>query len=322
MNLKVNAAPHIRGNFNTTKIMRDVLIALIPATLAGVWIFGTRALAVVAVSILAAFAGEWFWLLISKKPGNLADGSAVVTGLLLALTLPVTVPYPVAAAGGFFATFVVKGLGGGAYQNMFNPALAARALLLFLWPVHVTRFVERGVKVPFAKGLDAVTAATPLHEMQMEVLPDVSLFDMFIGNIGGCIGEVSAAALLLGGIYLLARKVISPRIPVAYLGSVAVFSLVFSKGDNPVGWMLYSLLGGGAVLGGIFMVTDYATSPVTPWGQILYGIGAGTLTVFFRYKGLYPEGVSYAILLMNGASWLLDKKTPPRRFGVRRGNVV
>lgn len=318
MKLKVNSSPHIRGSESTSRIMRDVILALTPAALAGVCLFGTRVLGVAAASILAALAGEWLWQLMAGTPNRLADGSAVVTGLLLALTLPASVPYPVAAAGGFFATFVVKGLGGGAYQNIFNPALAARAFLLLLWPASLTRFVEAGIRLPLVGGVDAVTAATPLHEMQMMTLPESSLADMFLGNIGGCIGEVSAAALLLGGIYLLVRKVISPRIPLAYLGSVAVISLIFSKGEDPVGWMLYSLLGGGVILGAFFMTTDYATSPVTPWGQVIYGIGAGALTVFFRYKGLYPEGVTYAILLMNGAAWFLDQKTAPRRFGCKR----
>ena len=331
MKLKVNSSPHIRGSETTSRIMRDVILALIPAALAGTWFFGPRVPAVVTVSILSAVLGEWLWLTFSKRQGNLSDGAAVVTGLLLALTLPASVPYYVVAAGSFFAVIVVKGMGGGAYQNIFNPALAARAFLLLVWPAGVTRYAQAGIKLPLilhTDGIgaanssfifDAVTAATPLHEMQMQVLPEASVLDMFLGNIGGSIGEVSAAALLLGGVYLIVKKVISPRIPMAYLGTIALVSLVFSKGDDPFGWMIYSVLGGGAILGGFFMATDYATSPVTPVGQILYGVGAGVLTVFFRYKGLYPEGVTYAILLMNGAAWLIDKLTATRRFGVRKG---
>lgn len=322
MKLMVNSSPHIRGNNKTSNIMRDVIIALMPAVVLGGYFFGARALGVVLVSILSALLGEWIWQMVNHKENTLPDGSAAVTGILLALTLPASVPYWVAAVGSLFAVIVVKGLCGGIGQNIFNPALAARAFLLLVWPSYLTRYAVAGTKFSLTSGMaDAVTAATPLHEMQMKVLPETSLWNMFFGNIAGTIGEVSALALILGGIYLVARKVISPRIPLAYLGSVALISLVFSKGDDPIGWMLYSLCGGGVMLGAIFMATDYATSPVTPWGQIIYGVCAGALTVFFRYKGLFPEGVTYAILLMNGATWLIDQKTAPRRFGCKRGKV-
>ena len=201
-------------------------------------------------------------------------------------------------------------MAGGLGQNVFNPALTARALMMVIWPVSMVRFN--------ALGVDGATAATPLHHMVMPALPEESLMDMFLGNIPGCIGEVSAAALILGGIYLVIRKVISPRIPVAYLGTVAVLTLIFSKTGNPIAWMLYSLTGGGVMLGAIFMATDYATSPVTAKGQILYGIGCGVLTVVLRYFGLYPEGVTYAILLMNALTWALDRYTAPRRFGTAK----
>lgn len=322
MKLMVNSSPHIRGNNRTSHIMRDVIIALLPAVCLGGIFFGTRALGVILVCILFSLAGEWIWQMMSQKENTLPDGSAAVTGILLALTLPATVPYWVAAVGSLFAVIVVKGLCGGIGENIFNPALAARAFLLLIWPSYLTRFAVAGSKFSFLEsGMDAVTAATPLHEMQMKVLPETSLWNMFVGNIAGTIGEVSALALLAGGIYLAIRKVISPRIPLAYLGSVALLSLLFSKGEDPIGWMLYSLCGGGVMLGAIFMATDYATSPVTSWGQILYGICAGALTVFFRYKGLFPEGVTYAILLMNAVAWFLDQKTAPRRFGCKRGKV-
>ena len=170
--------------------------------------------------------------------------------------------------------------------------------------------------------VDGVASATPLHHMVMPALPEESLAQMFMGNIGGCIGEVCTLALLIGGIYLIARGVISARIPAAYLGTVAVLTLVFSKGDNAIAWMLYSLLGGGVVLGAFFMATDYATSPVSPKGQILYGIGCGVLTVIFRYFGLFPEGVTYAILLMNACAWAIDRFMAPRRFGTKKGETV
>lgn len=170
--------------------------------------------------------------------------------------------------------------------------------------------------------MDIVSSATPLHHMQMPALPTESLLDVFLGNMGGCIGEVSALALLLGGGYLMLRKVISWRIPAAYLGSMAVLTLIFSKGQDPVLWMLYSLMGGGVLLGAFFMATDYATSPVTPKGQLIYGLGCGVLTVCFRYYGLFPEGVTYAILLMNACAWTLDRITPPKRFGIVKGGGV
>lgn len=317
--MSVTSSPHIRGNDTTSRIMKDVLIALIPAVVMSVIIFGTRALFIELVCMISAVAAEIIWRMLTRQHRTIFDFSAMVTGLLLALTLPVSVPYWLAALGSVFAIVFVKGMCGGLGKNMFNPALAARAFILLIAPVHVTRFVTAGTKMTFSLVTDAVSSPTPLHEMQMQTVPDIPLMDMFLGNIGGCIGEVSAAALLLGGIYLIVRKVISPRIPLAYLGSVAVLTLVFSKGDDPFMWMIYSLLGGGVLLGAIFMATDYSSSPVNPKGQIIYGVGAGALTVFFRYTGLFPEGVTYAILIMNAAAWLLDQKTAPRRFGIKKG---
>ena len=310
MNLTVASSPHIRGDFRSSRLMLDVCIALLPALAVGTWVLGTRNLLVVAVSILSAMGAEWLYALLTKKRNTLPDCSAIVTGLLLAMTLPASIPLYQAALGSVFAIVVVKLMAGGLGQNVFNPALTARALMMVIWPVSMVRFN--------ALGVDGVTAATPLHHMVMPALPEESLMDMFLGNIPGCIGEVSAAALILGGIYLVIRKVISPRIPVAYLGTVAVLTLIFSKTGNPIAWMLYSLTGGGVMLGAIFMATDYATSPVTAKGQILYGIGCGVLTVVLRYFGLYPEGVTYAILLMNALTWALDRYTAPRRFGTAK----
>ena len=311
MKLTVASSPHIRGDFRTSRIMLDVVLALLPALIAGVIVLGLRALLVTVLCIVCAVAAEWLYSVITRTRNTIADGSAVVTGLLLAMTLPHTVPYWLAAVGSVFAIVVVKALCGGLGQNIFNPALAARAFMLLICPVGLTRYLA-----------DGVSAATPLHHMVMPALPEESLLDMFLGNCPGSIGELSALALLAGGVYLVARKVISPRIPVAYLGTVAVITLVFSKTGQPVAWMLYSLLSGGVMLGAIFMATDYATSPATPLGQIVYGIGCGILTVIFRYYGLYPEGVTYAILIMNALVWVLDYYTPIRRFGTRRGGAA
>lgn len=320
MNLTVSASPHIRGRDAISRIMLDVVIALLPALAAGLLFQGPRAGLVAAVCVLSALAGEGLLRLTLRQHSTLADGSALVTGLLLALTLPASVPYYVAAAGGLFAVVVVKGLCGGLGQNAFNPALGARAFLMLLFPACLTRFPALGTALPLGElsPADVVTGATPLHHMQMPALPDASLLDLFLGRAAGCVGEVSALALFIGGGWLVFRRVISLRIPVAYLGTVAVLSLVFTKGDSPVLWMAYSLLSGGVLLGAIFMATDYATSPVGPAAQVVYGVGCGALTVLFRYTGLFPEGVTYAILLMNAAVWLLDRYLVPRRYGERK----
>ena len=316
MNLTVSSSPHIRGNDSTRRIMRDVNIALLPALLFGIYHFGVSAAIVTAVCIVCAVVTELAANRFLIRDHRELDGSAVVTGMLLALTLPATTPWWVAAIGSVFAILVVKAMCGGLGQNAFNPALAARALLMLVFPTYLVRYFEPQGLLGTA---DAVTAATPLHHMVMPALPEQSLLDMFLGNIPGCIGEVSTLALLIGGAYLVYRRVISLRIPLAYLGTVAVLTLVFHKTDNAIAWMLYSLMGGGVMLGAIFMATDYATSPVTPLGQVAYGIGCGILTVVFRYYGLYPEGVTYAILIMNGLSWAVDKWTPPVLFGSKGG---
>ena len=309
MKLTVASSPHIRGNFRTNRIMADVMLALTPALAVGVVRFGPKALLLTLVCMAAAIAAEWLFSLLTRTRNTTVDGSALVTGMLLAMTLPHTCPLWLGAAGSVFAIVFVKCLCGGLGQNIFNPALAARAAMMVVYPVGLTRYMD----------IDGVTAATPLHHMVMPALPEETLAQMFLGNCPGSIGEISALALIAGGCYLLARKVISARIPVAYLGTVALLTLVFAKTDAPVDWMLYSLCSGGVMLGAIFMATDYATSPATPMGQIVYGIGCGALTVFFRYFGLFPEGVTYAILLMNAFVWFIDRLTPIRRFGTVKG---
>ena len=314
MKLTTASSPHIHANFRTNRIMADVVIALLPALIAGTCVLGIRALLVSLISVVCAVAAEWLFSVITRTRLTVTDGSAVVTGLLLAMTLPASVPYWQAAVGSVFAIIIVKALCGGLGQNIFNPALAARAFLMLIYPVGITRY--------FVPGVDGVSAATPLHHMVMPALPEESLLDMFLGNCPGSIGEISALALLLGGAYLIWRKVITVRIPLAYLLTVAVLTLVFFKTDNALLWMLYSLLSGGVMLGAIFMATDYTTSPTTSVGQLAYGIGCGALTVLFRYFGLFPEGVTYAILLMNALVWVLDRCTAPRRFGTKKGETA
>ena len=312
MKLTVASSPHIRGDFRSSRIMLDVMLALTPALIVGIWMHGWRSLVVTVVAIASCVLLEWLYGKVTKTRNTVIDGSAMVTGMLLAMTLPATVPYWLVVAGSAFAIIFVKALCGGLGQNVFNPALSARGFMMLIAPKYMVRFLS----------VDGVTEATPLHHMVMPALPEESLLDMFLGNCPGSIGEISALALLLGGAYLVWRKVISARIPLAYLGSVAVLTLVFAKTDSPLQWMLYSLLSGGVMLGAIFMATDYATSPVTARGQIVYGIGCGALTVIFRYFGLFPEGVTYAILLMNAVVWIIDRYTAPRRFGVKKGGAA
>ena len=302
MRMTVAASPHIRGDFRTNRIMLDVILALLPAWLVGVWRFGIRALIVTLICIAFSLAAEYLYCVFTKSRNTVIDCSSMVTGMLLAMTLPASVPYWQAAVGSVFAIIVAKMLCGGLGQNVFNPALLARAFMLLIYPVGVTRYMTGGV-----------------HHMVMPSLPQESVLDMFLGNCPGSIGEISALALLIGGAYLIYRKVISIRIPAAYLGTVAVLTLIFSKTGEPFLWMLYSLFSGGLMLGAIFMATDYTTSPVTAKGQLLFGVGCGVLTVVFRYFGLFPEGVTYAILIMNGFVWVIDRHTAPRRFGVQGG---
>lgn len=311
----VSSSPHIRSGETTATIMRDVCIALLPALLSAVIFFGFRALFLTALSILFCVGFEFLWQKITKKPVTVTDGTAFVTGMLLAFNLPVAVPWWIPLIGAFVAIIIAKQFFGGVGNNFINPALAGRAFLLASWPVLMTKWTE-----PFSVGFfvpDVVSSATPLAVLKNSAagsLPPLS--DMFLGNIGGCIGETSALALLLGGIYLVARKVISVRIPAAYILTVAVLTFVFpSQGLSNVNSMLYNVLGGGLMLGAIFMATDYVTSPITKKGQLIMGLGCGILTFVIRRFGGYPEGVSYSILLMNVATPLIDRWTQPKTFG-------
>lgn len=315
--LTISSSPHAHSPVTTQTIMRDVLIALVPALLGSIYFFGFRALLVTLVSAAACVFFEWGFCKIRKLHCKTYDLSAVVTGVLLAFVCPVTIPYWTIILGDFFAIVLVKMLFGGLGKNIVNPALAGRAFM-FSWPVLMSNWVKVGFSN--AAGLlstaDAVTAATPLAVMhQQKMLPEESILDMFLGNIGGCIGETSALLLIVGFVYLLYRKVITARIPLAYIGTVAILAFLFPQGNDRIAWMAAQVFGGGLMLGAIFMATDYVTSPLTKLGQIVYGIGCGVITILIRYFGGYSEGVTYAILCMNACAVLLDKIGRPVKFG-------
>lgn len=321
LKLIASSNPHIRTNEDTRSIMLDVIIALCPALLMSVIRFGFRALIAVVVSMASAMFFEWLYRKLLHKTQTLGDLSAAVTGMLLAFVCPVTLPYWMLIVGNFFAIFVVKQLYGGLGKNFLNPALAGRAALVACYTGQMTSWIDPSTKAPLFGGLaDVVTAATPLTTMKSgefaELTAQYSLSDMFIGNIGGSLGEISSMMLIIGGLYLIFRKVISWQIPVAYIGSVAILTFLFPQGNDALTWMLYNVLGGGLFLGAFFMATDYVTSPVTKKGQLIFGLGCGLITVFIRYFGSYPEGVCYSILVMNCCTWIIDKYTKPTRFGV------
>ena len=305
--LTLSSSPHIQTNENVTTVMRDVIIALLPATIAAIYYFRFGAIINILVAVLGAVAAEYLIQKLMKKPITIKDYSAAVTGLLLAFNVPSTLPWWMTLIGSVFAIAVVKQLFGGLGHNFINPALAARAVLLASWPVEMTSWVTTGA--------DAVATATPLAVIKgVEAgATSASMFDLLIGNVGGCIGETSAILLIIGGIYLIYRGVITYVIPTYYIGTVAVLTFIFSGFD--ISMLSYNILAGGLILGAFFMATDYTTSPVSKKGQIIYAIGCGLLTAVIRYYGGYPEGVSYSILLMNVATPLIDKYISPRVFG-------
>lgn len=314
--LTISSSPHAHSPITTQTIMRDVLIALAPALLGSIYFFGFRALTVTLVSVCACVFFEWAYCKLTHKHCKIYDLSACVTGVLLAYVCPVTIPYWTIILGDLFAIVLVKMLFGGLGHNIVNPALAGRAFL-FSWPVLMSTWVKVGFEnaAGLISSADAVTAATPLANMHQGLMPDASIADLFFGNVGGCLGETSALLLLIGFVYLLYRNVITARIPLAYIGTVAVLAFLFPLGNDRIAWTAAQLFGGGLMLGAIFMATDYVTSPVTRLGQIVYGIGCGVLTILIRYFGGYNEGVSYAILVMNCCVVLLDRIGRPVKFG-------
>lgn len=301
MNLTISTAPHIRCKDSVKTIMRDVLIALLPTTAAGIYLFGLNSALIVAVSVASAVLAEFVWQKLAKRPVRVKDLSAAVTGLIFALNLPPTAPWWMAMIGSAFAIIVVKQLFGGIGDNFLNPALAARALLLASWPARMTQFVAP----TYFSGADAVSSATVLSESGLQA----RYIDMFLGRIPGTIGEVCKVAILIGFAYLLIRRVISWQVPVIILAIVALLSWIF--GSDP----LTAILSGGVMFGAVFMATDYTTSPMTAKGQIIFAVGIGVIIVLIRKFGSYPEGVTYAILFMNIVAPLVDKYVAPRLYG-------
>ena len=311
-NLLVTSNPHIVDSMNTTKIMSLVVIALLPSLIASVVIFGARALILAAVCIVASMFFEWAYEKIAKKPSTIGDLSAVVTGLLIAMNVPVTLPYWMAVIGCFVAIVIVKQFFGGLGQNFANPAITARIVLFLSFTTDMTYWADPTQGKVFSAA-DAVTSATPLGIMNESGIADAqsqfSDLTMFLGNTGGSMGEVCAAALLIGGIFLIIMKVISPATPVAFLGTVAVISLI--AGADPV----WQICAGGAMIGAFFMATDYATTPTTTMGKVIFGIGCGVVTMLIRLYGNYPEGVSFSILLMNILTPHIDSFCEKRLYG-------
>ena len=321
----VSTNPHVRSKDTTQTIMRDVLIALTPASIFGIYNFGLGALLRIVIGIAVCVAAEGAYQYFMHKKVTISDLSAAVTGLLIALNVPPTLSIGYEIVGCLFAIIIVKQLFGGLGQNFMNPALGARAFMMASWAGFMTTWTAPHAKLPLFGNVtvtDAISTATPLASLKTGTLPDCSVIESLLGQTGGVIGETSALALIVGGLYLLWRKVITINIPAAYILTVAVITFLFPMGgQSHLQWMLYQVLDGGLMLGAIFMATDYVTSPVTPKGQIVFGVGCGLLTVFIRYFGGLPEGVSYSILIMNTLVWAIDKKTHPRKFGYQLDKV-
>lgn len=314
--LTVTSSPHMKHKRTTQRIMLDVILAMLPALGWAVWRFGIRSLLLTVVTVLAAVLAEAAYCRLTKQPSTVYDLSAVVTGMLLAFNLPVTIPMWMPVLGAVFAIIIVKELFGGIGQNIVNPALAARVFLFLSFPAYMqptnTNYSDA---VGALVNADAVASATPLAGSA----ESASLLDMFLGNCNGVLGEVSALCLLIGGLYLLLRRVISWQIPVSYLLTVGVIALIAApSGTSPFVYMTYHLLGGGLMLGALFMATDYATSPVTNRGRLIFGFGCGLLTMLFRLFSSNAEGVSFAILIMNLLVYYLDRFTMPVKFGGKK----
>ena len=318
--LDVAYQPQVRTNMDTRRIMLNVMLALLPSLLAATYEFGFKPVLMVIVSMCSAVFYEWAYRRLLKKSSTIFDFSACLTGMLVAMTLPTSAPWWLPLIGNFFAIVIVKQLYGGLGKNFVNPALASRAFLIASYAGIMTNWVS-----PRAMGLDAVSMATPISYLYAgEPMPDYySYRNLFLGIMPGCFGEACKLALILGGLYLIIRKIISWRIPVSFIGTVAILTFAFGhEGYDNFSWMMYNVLSGGLILAAFFMATDYATSPVTMPGQLLYGFGCGAITVLIRYFGSYPEGVTYSILIMNICTWAIDKAFRRRQFGVTKEDIA
>lgn len=305
---KITCSPHIHSPETTGKIMFYVILSLIPALFGSVYFFGIYVLKVIGVSIFFCILSEVLFKILTKREIRVSDGSAIVTGILFSFVLPPRIPLWITAVGSFLAIFLVKELFGGIGFNIFNPALAARAILLASYPVEMTKFVQ-----PFDYRFDAITSATPLFIIKEKINQQLpSLWQMFIGTRPGCIGETSTLLLLLGAIFLILKKVITWHIPISYILTVSILSLLSKQNLG------YQIMGGGLILGAFFMATDYVTSPITKKGKIIFGIGCGIITFLIRKAGGYPEGVCYSILFMNSLVPLINRYTLPKKFGSKK----
>jgi len=307
--LIVSVFPHLHKDESVSKVMWTVIISLIPAGLAAIFIFGTSALWVIILGVVSALTTEGVLQVLTKRKVTILDGSAIITGILLAYNLPPKVPFWIPIIGAFFSIAIGKQVFGGLGQNIFNPALVGRVFLMASWPKYMTTFTKPA-------SFDAVTSATPLALIKEgSVLENISYLDLFLGKRAGCIGEVCILALLLGALFLLLRGYISWHIPMTYIFTVAAFTYIFGPKGLFSGDWLFHILSGGLILGAFFMATDYVTSPLTYKGQVIFGIGCGIVTAIIRLWGGYPEGVSYAILMMNAATPIIDRYTKPRVYG-------
>jgi len=314
--LIVCTSPHLHKKESVAKIMWMVVLSLIPAGAAGVYFFGLGALRVILLGVISAVITEGVIQIVTKKKLTVLDGSAVLTGLLLAYNLPPRIPFWLPVVGAFFAILIGKLVFGGLGQNIFNPALVGRVFLMASWPKYMTSFTR-----PLS--YDAVTSATPLALLKGgKALGGISYWDLFLGRHGGCIGEVCILALLLGAIFLLIRGYISWHIPLSYILTVGILTYVFGPQGFFRGNWLFHVLSGGLILGAFFMATDYVTSPLTRKGQIIFGLGCGLITAIIRLWGGYPEGASYAILMMNAASPIIDRYTKNRVYGTRSVKII
>ena len=320
--LTMTASPHIKSIIKTKNIMADVIFALLPALVWAVYVYGLRALTITVISVVSCVLTEYIYRKIMNKSNTVKDLSAVVTGLLLAFSLPVSVPLWMPVLGSVFAIIVAKQLYGGIGKNIVNPALAGRVFLFFAYSDEMCAYTLPGENLPAFKinvssyANQIIAGATPLESMKSGKPMDCDMISTLVGNIPGCIGEVSASILILTGLYLMLKKVITWHIPVTYIATVAVITFAFPlHGAGRLDFMFTQLFSGGLMLAAFFMATDYVTSPATKPGRIIYGVGCGLITVFIRYYGGFPEGASFAILIMNLFVWYLDKATKPKVFG-------